>query len=613
LKTDADVSEAEASRETSLIRDVHSYAEPWKFRLRHVDLDLDVSFDRRELGGTATLAFDRFEPGDSLVLDSRDLHIHSVEASKDGAAFSPVRHSTGARDAILGSPLNIHVAPDHRFVRIRYTTSPCATGLQWLEPAQTATERSPFLFTQSQEIHARSWIPLQDTPSVRMTFSARVRTPSGLRPVMGAEEVGGNDRGAFRFHMAEPIPAYLIALAVGELEFAATGRRTGVYAEPPLLADAAHEFAETEQMLEAVEQLYGPYRWGRYDILILPPSFPFGGMEIPKVSFITPTLLAGDRSLVSLIAHELSHSWSGNLVTNATWSDFWLNEGFTTYIEQRIVEKVYGRERAEMEGVLRWRELEREMARLEPRDQILNINLDGRDPDEGSTRVPYEKGALFLKTLENATGRPRFDAFLNSYFGHFAFRSISTAEAMDYLQRELLQGDRKAAESLHLQEWVHEPGLPATAVMPHSDALDAVERKAGQWAAGSLSTDSLARAGWNPHELLHFVDVLPPDIGVERMRELDRQFGFSRSRNSEILQRWLVLAARNGYAPADEALRRFLLTVGRRKYIKPIYEELVRSPEGRERARALYAEARPRYHPITQASIDAVVGGKEGC
>ena len=334
-------------------------------------------------------------------------------------------------------------------------------------------------------------------------------------------------------------------------------------------------------MLQAVEELYGPYRWGRYDILVLPPSFPFGGMENPKVSFITPTLIAGDRSLVSLIAHELAHSWSGNLVTNATWSDFWLNEGFTTYIEQRIVERVYGRERAEMEEVLRRRELEREMTTLPPRDQVLHINLDGRDPDEGSTRVPYEKGALFLKTLERATGRPRFDKFLNSYFEHFAFQSISTADAVNYIQRELLGDDPKVAESLQLREWIHEPGLPATAEVPQSSALEAVEEKAAAWIAGTLRTESLVPMNWGTQELLHFLDVLPRVIGVERMRELDAQFGFSRSRNSEILQRWLLLAVRNGYAPADEALRTFLLTVGRRKYIKPIYEELVHSAGGR--------------------------------
>jgi aminopeptidase N len=410
--------------------------------------------------------------------------------------------------------------------------------------------------------------------------------------------------------MPEPIPAYLIALAVGDLDFQATGHRTGVYAEPPLLAKAAREFAGTERMLQVAEDLYGPYRWGRYDILVLPPSFPFGGMEIPKVSFITPTLIAGDQSLVSLIAHEMAHSWSGNLVTNATWSDFWLNEGFTTYIEQRIVEKVYGRERAEMEEVLRRWELEAEMAGLPPHDRVLHIDLDGRDPDEGSTLVPYEKGALFLKSLELATGRQRFDSFLKSYFRHFAFQSITTAQAVEYIEVELLNGDRKLEESLRLREWIYEPGLPASAPKAESPALASVEQMAERWAEGKIPAEALAEAGWSTHEVLHFLDALPMDLGAGRMMELDRSFAFTASGNSEVLRRWLAMSVRNRYQPADAALKDFLTTVGRRKHIKPIYEELVKSAEGRVRASAIYAEARPRYHPITQAAIDALIGNK---
>jgi leukotriene-A4 hydrolase len=610
LKAQADARDAASTVEGGTERDVHSYSEPRRFRVRHVDLELEVSFARRQIQGVVTLAFDRLDAASrTLILDSRDLAVRSVEGSENGRDFSALQHTLGTKHAILGAPLSIEVSAEHRLVRIAYTTSPAASGLQWLEPAQTGSGRYPFLFTQSQEIHARSWIPLQDTPGVRVTFSARIRTPEGLAAVMGADrEPEARRTGCYRFRMPEPIPAYLIALAVGDLDFQATGRRTGVYAEPSLLAKAAREFAGTERMLQAAEDLYGPYQWGRYDILVLPPSFPFGGMEIPKVSFITPTMIAGDQSLVSLVAHEMAHSWSGNLVTNATWSDFWLNEGFTTYIEQRIVEKVYGRERAEMEEVLRRRELEAEMAGLPPRDRVLHIDLDGRDPDEGSTLVPYEKGALFLKSLELATGRQRFDSFLNSYFRHFAFQSITTAQVIEYIEMELLNGDRKLAESLRLREWIYEPGLPASAPKAESPALASVEQMAARWVAGKIQAEALAQAGWSTHELLHFLDALPMDLGADRMMELDRYFAFTSSGNSEVLRRWLAMSVRNRYPPADAALKDFLITVGRRKHIKPIYEELVKSAEGRLRARAIYAQARPRYHPITQAAIDAVIG-----
>jgi aminopeptidase N len=503
----------------------------------------------------------------------------------------------------------IRVRAQDRFVRIEYSTSPDASALQWLEPVQTASGRYPFLFTQSQEIHARSWIPLQDTPAVRVTFSARIKTPPQLAAVMGADhDPGANRAGLHEFRMSQAIPPYLIALAVGDIDFAPTGPRTGVYAEPPVLASAAGEFADTESMLRAAEEMYGPYQWGRFDILVLPPSFPFGGMEIPKLVFVTPTIITGDKSLVSLIAHELAHSWSGNLVTNATWSDFWLNEGFTTYIEHRIIEKVYGRSRAEMEEVLQRRMLDEEMARLDVCDQILHINLAGRDPDAGSTLVPYLKGALFLKTLEGACGRLRLDEFLRGYFRQFAFQSITTAEAVEYMSKTLLGDDRALAESLGLHTWICEPGLPASAYSAYSAKLASVEQAASQWLERGIPLGPAAQDRWSPQEVLHFLSSLPADLSRERMEELDRRFHFTSSSNSEVLQRWLLLAVRGHYEPAYAALETFLRTVGRRTYVKPLYEEMMKWPEGRRRTKAIYAEARPKYHPITQATIDQIVG-----
>ena len=591
--------------------DVHSFAEPAKMRVRHVDMDLDVSFESRTLSGTATLTFERVDRSATvLTLDTRDLTIHSVVASTGDADFSPRMHALGSRDRLLGSPLIIQLAPEDRVVRIAYTTHPDATALQWLEPAQTASGRFPFLFTQSQEIHARSWIPLQDTPALRVTFSAQIRTPENLVAVMGADHDRQAPRnGRYTFQMAHPIPAYLIALAVGDLAFAPTGERTGVYAEPPVLSRAVREFEDTEQMLQAIERLYGHYRWGRFDALVLPPSFPFGGMEIPQVTFVTPTLIAGDKSLVSLIAHEMAHSWSGNLVTNATWSDFWLNEGFTTYIEQRIVEEIYGKARADMEAVLRRRALEEEMAALPPSDQILNIDLDGRDPDAGATLVPYEKGALLLRTLEAAVGRPRFDAFLNAYFERFAFESITTSQALEFIERDL--GSDVPALNDILREWVFAPGLPASAPLVESAMLQSVEGEASRWLSGTARLDTIELEQWSAQELLHFLESLPMDVGAPRMAELDRQLHLTDSQNNEILQRWLEMAIRNRYEPAYPALERFLLNVGRRKYVKPLYSELMKSDDTRDRALAIYRKARRRYHPITQTVIDGIVGYQE--
>ena len=590
--------------------DVHSYSNPQQVRVRHVALDLTVDFGRKVLAGSATLDVERDSAGGSapLVLDTRALDVSRVEASTDGTRFAAAEFAVGQPDAILGAPLTIQLPPAARRVRVHYATSPGASGLQWLEPAQTAGRRHPFMFTQSQAIHARSWIPLQDTPQVRVTYEARVRTPRGLLAVMSAENDPRAARdGDYSFRMTRPIPAYLIALAVGDLSFRAMGRRTGVYAEPSVVAKAAWEFADTERMIEATERIYGPYRWGRYDLLVLPPSFPYGGMENPRLTFATPTVIAGDRSLVSLVAHELAHSWSGNLVTNATWRDFWLNEGFTTYIERRIIEAVYGRERAEMEAALGRRTVEEEMETLDERDEILHVDLRGRDPDAGSTEVPYEKGALFLRHLEETFGRARFDQFLRAYFDHFAFQSITTEDFLAYLQANLLDRFPREAARVNVEEWVERPGLPASAPRPSAEAFTRVEAQARRWAEGGTPAARLNTARWSTQEWLHFLKSLPEDLSADRMAELDRAFRLTRTGNSEVAFQWLMMSIRARYEAAYPRLEEFLTTVGRRKFIRPLYQELVKTPEGRERAQAIYRRARSGYHPIAASSIDEIL------
>ncbi|MBV9959113.1 MAG: M1 family metallopeptidase, partial [Acidobacteria bacterium] len=571
------------------VHDVHSYSNPQEVRVRHVDLNLHVEFEPKVFSGSATLTLERVSKDRAarLILDTRALNITHVWASSNGQSFTPTPYTLGASDAILGAPLTIDLPDDATTVKVQYYTSPGASGVQWLEPAQTAGKKFPFVYTQSEAIHARSWIPLQDTPGVRVTYSAYIRTPPNLMAVMSAEHLESS-KGEYRFQMRQAIPSYLIALAVGDLRFKPLGKRTGIYAEPPVIAKAAFEFADTEKMVETTERLYGPYRWGRYDILVLPPSFPYGGMENPRLTFATPTVLAGDRSLVSLVAHELAHSWSGNLVTNATWSDFWLNEGFTTYIERRIIEALYGRERAEMEATLGRRDLEEEMAELDERDEILHIDLNGRDPDAGSTGVPYEKGVLFLRSLEETFGRANFDKFLRGYFAHFAFQSITTADFAAYLKQHLFQQSTALAARIPLEEWLERPGLPASAPQPKAVAFARVEQQAHFWAEKKLTLKQFTTARWSTQEWLRFLQSLPDELGAARMAELDEAFHLTQSGNSEIAFQWLLMAIRNRYEAAYPRLEDFLTTIGRRKFLKPLYEELVKTPSGRERAQAIY-------------------------
>ena len=606
-------SETEPDPIPKVREDHHSYSNPDQIRVTRVELDLDVSFERKSLEGSATLLLRRDGPGSELILDTRDLNIESVETAGPSGEFASTEYEVGDTDTILGAPLTITLSPEAERVRVNYSTSPGASGLQWLGPAQTAGKKHPFLFTQSQAIHARSWIPLQDSPGVRVTYAATIRTPKELFAVMSAEMEARQPsdaatRGEYRFQMPQPIPSYLIALAVGDIEFQAMSERTGVYAEPSVVERAAKEFEDTEDMMQAVEKLYGPYQWQRYDILVLPPSFPFGGMENPRLTFATPTILAGDKSLVSLVAHELAHSWSGNLVTNATWRDFWLNEGFTVYLENRIQEAVFGRERAEMEASLEVHELEAEFKDLKPRDQVLHVDLEGRDPDEGFTLVPYVKGMLLLHSLEKAVGRDRFDTFLRSYFDHFSFQSITTADFLNYLNRYLLSANPEVAEKVPVEDWLLKPGLPAHAALPSSSAFERVEALANRWYAGGVGLADIPAGQWTTQEWLRFLRTLPEKLEAGRMSELDKAFSLSESGNSEILHQWLLMSVRNGYAPAYPKVEEFLTSVGRRKFLKPLYTELAKTEEGKQRALAIYKKARPLYHPIAAATIDETLG-----
>lgn len=592
--------------------DVHSQSNPKEIRVKHVDLNLDVLFDRKALKGSATLTIERKQAdANTLKLDTRDLKIAKAETSTDGSTFTAAQFTLGAADKILGAPLSIELPAQATKVRIEYESNPAASGVQWLTAAQTAGKQHPYVFTQSEAIHARSWIPLQDSPGVRVTYSATIRTPPGLRAVMSAEEEDGPPKvGEFKFNMRQAIPPYLIALAAGNIAFQSLGKRTGVYTEPEMLEKAAAELADTEKMVEATEKLYGPYRWGRYDILVLPPSFPIGGMENPRLTFATPTILAGDKSLVSLIAHELAHSWSGNLVTNATWRDFWLNEGFTTYLERRIIEAVYGRPREEMEAVLGRQTLEEEMAGLEARDQILHVELAGRDPDDGFTNVPYEKGALLLRQLEETFGREKFDQFLKGYFDTFAFQSITTEDFRAYLQKNLLDANPQLATkvpSSMLDEWMEKPGLPASAPKPQSDAFAKTETQAKAWLDGKTPAAALETKQWTTQEWLHFLKFLPAQLSEKQLKELDQAFGLTKTGNAEIAHVWLLIAIRNKYAAAYPRLEEYLISIGRQKLIKPLYEELVKTPEGKQRAKSIYAKARAGYHPIAQTSVGKIV------
>lgn len=577
-------------------KDYHSYANPNEVLVTHLNLDLTADFSSQKLIGSVQVTVKRQkENADKLVLDTRDLDILSVTSQGNDVSFE-----LKAADENLGAALHISLPKGVDTLTINYETSPSASGAQWLTPAQTAGKKHPFLFTQAQAVHARSFIPLQDSPQVRVTYTATIRTPKELLAVMSASNDPDTERdGVYEFNMPQPIPSYLIALAIGDLQFKAIGERTGVYAEPALLDAAAAEFEDTESMLIATENKYGPYSWDRYDLLILPPSFPFGGMENPRLSFITPTVIAGDKSLVSLIAHELAHSWSGNTVTNATWRDLWLNEGFTTYLTYRIMEMVYGEDRYNMEAVLGYQDLQADINSLTPDDQILAIDLRGRNPDDVFSNIPYEKGALFLREIEQKIGRDNFDKFLLSYFEYFSFKSITTDEFIAYLDDTLLSQYADKLDKARINAWIFEPGIPEGAPVPESDAFVNVDNAREQWLAGNNGANMVQTQEWTVHQWLYFLNNMPDVLNEKQLGELDAAFSLTASKNNEIAHSWLMIAVKNEYKPAYDRLYEYLITIGRNKLVKPLYRELSKTPDGKAFAKKAFEQAKPGYHPLT--------------
>ncbi len=583
-----------------------SYARYDQVRTTDLYLDLKADFSHKILSGYAELTLNWIDKSArTLVLDTNELNIAKVQVLAADGRWTAASFMLDKLDVEKGRALRIALPFQPQKVRVYYRTAPSATALQWLTPEQTMSGKRPFMFSQSEEINARSWAPVQDTPAVRFTYSARIEAPAGMRVVMSAEnDQQGTGAGGWKFKMAQPIPSYLLAIAIGEISVRNVGPRSAVYAEPQRIEAAAAEMADTEKMIAAAEGLYGPYRWERYDMIVLPPSFPIGGMENPRLTFVTPTMIAGDKSLVDLIAHELAHSWSGNLVTNASWKHFWLNEGFTTYVTTRIVEKLYGEEVAEMNLQVEQEEALASLAKIPTAKQALVT----RDPDTSAATytdggLVYPKGAWLLRTLEQRAGRDVFDPFLRGWFDQHAFQSATTDEFVTYLKKNLLDAHPEIMSQSELDEWLYGPGIPASAKRAASPRLAALDGQRAAWLKGELPTADLPAKNWIALEWMHFLNDIDGKATAAQMQELDQTFGLGKTGNNEIAYRFFLASVHAGYN-VREPLNKFLMSVGRQKFVVPLYAALLKSPAEKDWAKGVYAKARSHYHPVTQASVD---------
>ena len=586
----------------NLIMDTHTLSNYQDLPIVNTHLELSVNFQERKLKGSVIHEFEANRKVNLLKLDTKYLKIDSIQ---DGNG-NTLEFSLGEFDELLGSPLSVNLNPKSNSVVIFYETTKKSEALDWLVPNQTAGKMYPFMYTQGQSIFTRSWIPIQDTPGIRITYSAKIKTPKNMMAVMSAanpQEMDTNN--VYSFKMNQPIPPYLIALAVGNLEFKAIDSRTGVYAEPSMVVKCANELIDMGKMVDSAENLYGAYNWDRYDVIVLPPSFPFGGMENPRLTFATPTIIAGDRSLVSLIAHELAHSWSGNLVTNATWNDFWLNEGFTVYFERRIMESLYGRDYSEMLALLGFQDLESQITKSKPNMQLLRLNMMGKHPDDAMTDIAYEKGYFFLRMLEENMGREKMDFFLKNYFKDHKFQTIVTEEFLIYLKDNLI--DTNSYQDLNIDQWVFEAGIPENCPIVKSLRFENVETSVSIFLENGAEELKESSDVWSTHEWLHFLKHLPDTLALVQLLDLDNTFNLSNSGNSEILAVWFLQSIKNDYRPAFENLEKFLVKIGRRKFLQPLYLELSKNEDHKIWAKNVYQKARQNYHYVSFNTIDKIL------
>ena len=581
--------------------DPHSYTDPSQGSMSHLFLDWQVDFDSHKLSGIARLDFAKAVQG-PLDLDTRDLVIESV----CDAQGKPLEWEIAEPEGFMGAKMTIQRPQPIDKIEIQYSTSPNASALQWLDPQHTAGGKSPFLFSQCQPIHARSMAPLQDSPRVRFSYQAKVHVAQGLSAVMSAApgEESTDDQGmsCFEFNMPQPIPAYLLALAVGHLAARDLSPRARLYAEPATLEESAWEFAEVEQIIVAAEKVFGPYLWERFDFIVMPPAFPYGGMENPRLTFLTPTLITGDRSLVTVLAHEAAHSWTGNLVTNATMGDFWLNEGFTVWAERRILEALKDKEAVALAATIGRHDLEQEIERFGPDSPFtaLENQLDGIDPDEIYSSIPYEKGFLFVTLMEQTLGREAFDDLVQRYIKHFQFQSITTSEFEAFMEAE----KPGLLAKIDAEKWLRGKGIPANAPTFNSKRLEHLDMLLAGWNKGQ-KPDTAELESWSFAERQVFLQKLARPMSLEDCRWLDENLKLSTSGNAELRCEWIVIALVSGYPEAVEQAKAFVMKIGRMKFLKPIYNAL--KGVDLKRAQAIFKEGADRYHPIARAGLEALL------
>ncbi|XP_054153154.1 leukotriene A-4 hydrolase-like isoform X2 [Oppia nitens] len=571
--------------------DANSFARPDLSRVSHISWKAFINFDDQIIEATVDLTVDKQnETIDELFLDTTQLSIFDV---RNGETNEQLSYELSPSVAVFGSKLTVKLPPKKRsIIRIDYRTSNKASALQWLKPEQTAGKRQPYLFSQCQAIYCRSIIPCQDTPAVKTPYDATVVVPKDVVVLMSAMRVESgswhqSDKGMtkeYRFEQKIAIPSYLMAIVAGDLVSKRIGPRSHVWSEPEVIDQCAYEFANTEKFITTAENIVGPYVWGIYDLLVLPPSFPFGGMENPCLTFVTPTLLAGDRSLDVVVAHEIAHSWTGNLVTNKNWGNFWLNEGFTRFLEMKIVGRLNGGEpNRQFNAIGGLKALKFEIEAMGEQNNYTKLMIDPRgvDPEDAFSSVPYEKGHTFLFYLEQLLGGPQvFEPFLKSYINHFKYQSIETNDFKEYLEN-YFKDKTDILSKVEWDLWLHSTGMPP--IIPDYDKslskmcteltnkwINANDNNLSEFKLSDISS-------MNPMQVKEFLSQLLDSeipLSLTKMHVLTEIYGLKSNKNSEIRSIWIRLGLKSHWKECINETIEFITSQGRMKFVKPIYRAL---------------------------------------
>ena len=579
----------------------------------NINVHFIVDFDNKKVDGEVTISFKALEDGEVIILDTKSLIIKTIKDNTGNEL--DFKLDNYYRLESHGVPLKIYkeYSKDDTFdITIEYSTTKDCMAIDWLEPEQTSGGKYPFMYSQCQSILCREMLPIQDTPAVKMPVQISITVPEeliGLAAGLFVEEINNGNNKTFIYALDIPIPSYLIAIAAGDIGSQNVSERCTIYAEKTVVEKAAWEFSDTEKFLKIAENYIGEYVWEQYNILVLPPSFPFGGMENPTLTFLTPSLIAGDKSLVSVVAHEISHSWTGNLVTNENWPDFWLNEGFTMFIERKILSSHKDKDMAKLDAMVGLSNLKADIIAFGESKSFSSLepNLLGRNPDDAFNKVPYEKGFNLLYYLENKVNSDEiFQKFMRSYIDKFKKGVVKYMDFRTFFEtfiKNNVKDWEKILNDIDWDTWVFAPGFPPVENDFSNKYADEVDQAVKDFYENKLSDDFVKTfKDWFTLLKQNFLNKIKEsdiELSETQLEYLNEKLELIQGKyNVEVSCSYYLTVLYHGTLSTkfEESLVDFLGKHGRINYIRPLFSALAR--RNKELAIKTLDKYRNFYHSI---------------